>query len=367
LSTDAAIAGTALDPGVWSGKRRTRRVRLVIPVACRGVGSEIYPGRTVDMSRGGMLVGLAFAAIRTVSDPTSLIELTNCVSSLFPHGIDVEFFGRQFRVKAHVVRLVLDLRAPYPLLLGCHFDPMLSESECIALGVPISQDETRPDGPKLADATNDLGAPGARRDVPTPVVTVSPAPAAASEAPPTAATPSSAPATPAEIPAAPVAPTFRLEVRPSPFAPSPAPESPPAVPPAPVTPPIRLELPPTPVAPTPAPVTSPEAPSAPAAPSFMAGRTIAAHLFPAWSQIGTRYSGRLASIHVKDAVVILTAPAGETDAVGWAAGLGSKARVTLLKSGALIGDLRARVTRIDAAGPNEAKLTLALASPFKSL
>lgn len=304
MKSEGAIAGTDLDPGLWSGKRRSRRVPLALGVACRGVGREVYPGRTVDVSRGGMLLGLTFAAFRSVVNASSIVELTSCVMSLFPRGIDVEFLGRDLRAKAHVVRVVLDLKAAYPLLVGCRFEPILGESECAALGVPISIDETAADGPRIADASNDLVPLGA-------APAGGPAPATSAQTPPqiptTTATPESTPA------------------------------------------------------PLPTPAGGAAGLSAGVAAS---GRAIAVHLFPAWSQLGARCSGRLVTVAGQDAVVLLTAPAGEADGVGWACGLGARVRATLLDAGAVVGDVRARVVRIDAAGPGEARVTLALARPL---
>ena len=280
------VAGTELDPGLWSGKRKTRRVRRALNVSCKGTGREIYPGRTLDISRGGMLLGLTCAAFRSVVNASSIVELTGCVASLFPHGIDVEFLGGSLRVKAQVVRVVLDLKAAYPLLVGCRFEPPLTEPDCAALGIPISQDETRPDGPKLAEESNDIVVPAAS-GAPLPVA------GAAAALPVPVAVPVAAP-----------------------------PEPPPSC----------------------------------------GGRVIVAHLFAASAQGGgARFSGHLSSTEGKDAVVLLTAPAGEADAVGWAAGLGMDVRATLLEGGAMVGELRGKVRRLDPASTNQVRVTLLLA------
>ena len=285
----SAVAGTDLDPGLWSGKRKTRRVRHALNVSCKGTGREVYPGRTLDISRGGMLLGLTCAAFRSVVNASSIVELTGCVASLFPHGIDVDFLGGSLRVKALVVRVVLDLKAAYPLLVGCRFEPLLTEVECAALGIPISQDETRPDGPKLAEESNDIVAPAANGTAPR------------------------------------------------------------AAAPAPVVP---------------APAVAP-APAKPEPPPTCGGRVIVAHLFAASAQGGgARFSGHLSSAEGKDAVVLLTAPAGEADAVGWAAGLGMDVRATLLEGGAMMGELRGKVRRLDPASTNQVRLTLLLAKAF---
>src|SRR5436190_13970441 len=151
MSIDQPVAGTDLDPGLFSGKRRTRRVKRDLPVECTGVGGHVYGGRTTDISRGGMLLGLGCAAFRPATDPSSLMALTLCVSSQFPKGIEVTFGDGAVQAHAEVVRVVMDANAAYPLLVGCRFDPMLDEGQCRLLGVVWDADETAPNSPKYAD------------------------------------------------------------------------------------------------------------------------------------------------------------------------------------------------------------------------
>ena len=316
MKSDGAIAGTDLDPGLWSGKRRTRRVRRVLTVTCKGVKPDAYSGRTLDVSRGGMLLGLPCAFFRCVTDASSLVELTACVSSEFPNGIEATFLGGSVRARAEVVRVVLDGKSSaYPLLVGCRFEPVLTELECAALGIPISVDETNPDGPKLAEESND--------HVPAPELRAVAAKALEAVEPPPR---------PVVGPAARPAPQRkRVEVGAAP------PKAHPAAPPLPL---VETRL---------------------GSPTRPPSTSLNAHLFSVAPAGGPRFSGPVASLDRLDATVLLTAPAGESDPVGWAAGLGMEVRAILLEDGAMRGEVRARVRRLDPTGQGQVRVTLLLA------
>ncbi|MCC7139171.1 MAG: PilZ domain-containing protein [Planctomycetes bacterium] len=143
MTLDIPVAGTALDPGLWSGKRRSPRKRRTLTVECRGHDGSCSTGHTVDVSRGGMLLALVDGDLRAPSNPAELVAFASELASRFPDGIDVGFGGGAVVTKATVVRLVASPAAASPILLGCRFDPELTDSDCRLLGIELDGDETR--------------------------------------------------------------------------------------------------------------------------------------------------------------------------------------------------------------------------------
>jgi hypothetical protein len=130
-----------------SGKRRSRRIPRQLDVRLIGAKGEKYRARTIDISRGGMLVELtdpAFTDANGLDHGQRLAEIANLITSEFADGVKVQFGTVRVKPKAHVVRLVTRI-SDMAFLLGCRFNPDLRESECWLLGLDPSMDETQVD------------------------------------------------------------------------------------------------------------------------------------------------------------------------------------------------------------------------------
>lgn len=161
---DVPVAGTALDPGLWSGKRRSPRKRRTLSVEVGEAGGTVYEARTVDVSRGGMLLEFVDAKLAAPSDPGQLIAFATRLTTMFPTGMDISFGSGAVRTRAHVVRLVSGGSATAPILLGCAFYAPLPVTDCRLLGIGLEGDES--EGPAAGPpvAGEQAGVEGTRGD-----------------------------------------------------------------------------------------------------------------------------------------------------------------------------------------------------------
>jgi hypothetical protein len=130
-----------------SGKRRSQRIPRQIDARLIGTKGEKYRARTIDLSRGGMLVELtdpAFLETAAEDHGQRFAAIANLMSTQFADGMKVHFGSVRIRSKAQVVRLVTRI-SDMAFLLGCRFVPDLTDSECWQLGLDVALDETQVD------------------------------------------------------------------------------------------------------------------------------------------------------------------------------------------------------------------------------
>ena len=309
------------DQRILSGKRRAPRRRRSVAVECVGPAGRSYAGRTIDISRGGMLLEITDQEFQQTGDSQDLIPFAARVAMQFPQGMDVTFGDGALRVHAKVVRIASRPGKPPIMLLGCQFEPELSDLDCRLLGVDAGLDETAQPVGALNDeaALASNGAPAARPAEAPPVP---------SETEPLL----HADAAPAEEPAA--APAAEGAVAPS-------------VDDRDVSAWSRARA-PSPGSRQPSPSTwAPEG-------------AVLVHLFPTNAPLhGPRFVGRLDDVRVRTAVVELPAPADEGDPASWAAALGASLRAVCIRDGRVLWETRARVTHVGASEtPGWARATL---------
>jgi hypothetical protein len=131
-----------IDHLLLSGKRRAPRQRHTVPVKCIGPSGKWYVGRTVDLSRGGMLLEITDEDFLPIGASSDLLPFAARVAMQFPRGLDANFGDGAVQVHANVVRLVAKAGGPGPVLLGCKFEPALSDFDCGLLGITTGTDET---------------------------------------------------------------------------------------------------------------------------------------------------------------------------------------------------------------------------------
>jgi len=362
VTEDVPVAGTPLDPGLFSGKRSAPRKRRTLVVDAKGPSGQVFAGKTVDVSRGGMLLELTDPAFRSVSAHSDLVGFASRIATTFPTGMDVSFGEGAVRARAHVVR-VLAGGAASTLLLGCRFEPPLEILDCRLLGVeaggneidkgpsPVTtwqaaEEEERALVQALLTGRDELLNFIQNEDRPWDgggrggITTV---------LPPDVSTRVAHPAAPS---------------RPKPVV-VPEIEAPRARPPAVED---RGALPRTPVAPPPPPAvvgipdqalrdlkgasqTKGPALGSPPSPVWASPGTVVTHLFPtAPSFVGPRFTGRAIELRTRGIIVDLLAPAGEASPLDWAANLGTEVRAVFLREGRVLWEAKARVQRLMAAG-----------------
>jgi hypothetical protein len=127
-----------------TGKRRSPRTPRQIETILEGASGDEFHGRTIDVSRGGMLVELvdpAFNEVGSGDGAMRFVSLAARISSEFSEGMRVRLGDSRYR-KAEVVRLVTRIQ-DMAFLLGCRFTPELTTKECRLLGVEPQGDETQ--------------------------------------------------------------------------------------------------------------------------------------------------------------------------------------------------------------------------------
>jgi hypothetical protein len=269
----------------------------------------VYAARTVDVSRGGMLLEFIDDRLRAPSDPAELIGFATRLMTMFPSGMDVNFGSGAVHTRAQVVRLVSSGSTASPILLGCHFDKPLEVVDCRLLGLELEGDGT-PTTP--APAPEGDGAPGSLSGLrgPKDELLVFLRDGSRSWDGGTADT---------AVPAAAVeglsdddlAMVNRRRPAVSPIA------------------------------------------GSPMSPPWADGGEVVAHLFPCASPVlGPRYRARVVSLGSRSVVVDLPVPEGEADPFGWAAGLGADARIVCLADGCVLWEALVEVHRFEI-GPDE--------------
>lgn len=301
---DIPVAGTPLDPGLFSGKRRSPRRRRTLIVDIGEPGGTHYEARTVDVSRGGMLLEFVDDKLKAPSDPAELVGFATRLMMMFPTGMETTFGSGAVKTHAVVVRLVSSASTASPILLGCRFDTPLTDVDCRLLGLDLDGDETEPEpaagAPReegfddlmgfLKDASRSWDFDLDDDDAPPATTTLSDDDLAhvgrrAAASRPSLGTPMSPPwAEPGEV----------------------------------VT-----------------------------------------HLFPTGAAVfGPRYRGRLVHAESGLALVDLPLPPDEQDPFGWAAGLGATVRLVALCDGRVLWEAMATVTRFDVAPDEHVRTSL---------
>src|SRR5688500_1390748 len=119
----------------FSGKRKAVRRQRSLTIECRGT-LGLFEARTVDLSRGGMLIEVTDPAVVSPSANGGVLPFAERLLARFPEDMEVVFGHGALSVRATVVRLETRAvgRAP-GLLLGCRFLKPLTEADCAALGL----------------------------------------------------------------------------------------------------------------------------------------------------------------------------------------------------------------------------------------
>lgn len=128
---------------LW-GKRHGMREPLEIDVVCVGTGTTLH-ARTIDLSRGGMLVEVHDADVPPVG-AGELVPLAFLVAVAFRGGMKA-VLGPDVSVRAEIVRVTTSPVDRGFLRLGCRFRRRLSPRQCRQLGIDASDE---------ADAALDL-------------------------------------------------------------------------------------------------------------------------------------------------------------------------------------------------------------------
>jgi hypothetical protein len=118
----------------FAGHRRGSRHRRVVPVTCAG-SSGRYEGRTLELSRTGVVVEMRDARFFETRADASLIAFSTRVADEFSVGMRIGFSVPHLSLAARVVRT---MRHPTTssLLIGCEFVAALTDAQCRMLGLP---------------------------------------------------------------------------------------------------------------------------------------------------------------------------------------------------------------------------------------
>ena len=379
MSPDAGLPDSHGDAVANESRRGAKRKRRILMIQCRGAGGLHLDARTLDVSRGGMLVELTDAAIvgAKPTDGPRPADISHRVSArgadvfaLFPDGIDVSFGEGAVLAHAKIVRYVSDPDRPEAVLLGCRFAPALSPVDCTLLGVEFDTDEDakvneasatpRPDGLiRLIDAPNRSWAERATPADATPIVRK---PLPKIRVGGRIAIPSSA----APAPCAAPAPVLDRTGKPS----------------LPTSNRSTIVVPPRAwrgAAPSPAGeglsdedlrsmgsarAAAPIAAVPGRAGDWVGSGRVTVYLFPSMAgALGPRYHGRLALFEDSHLVVDMPLPADETDPVGHAAGLGGQVRAVFVRDGRVLGESSCRLVRIDPLSEGPVRVAFVASEP----
>ena len=371
MTSDASNHGTPDDQRLLSGKRRAARKRRSVAVKCIGPAGKCFAGRTVDISRGGMLLDITDPEFQPLEESSDLIPFAARVATQFPDGMDVNFGDGAVQVHADVVRLVSKPGKTVGTLLGCKFHPPLTEFDCRLLGVDAGLDET----PAPATAiTKDVGHETAKAPVKREAAaSAAPAPLLrgndelraligvdlnkwqedADEGPVAKAkiTTMSRDAMGGSEMAALAKPTASKPEKP---APAPKPSSAPKIDETDIAAMKKSKPPP--------------GSRQPALSTWAGEGSVVVHLFPANAPLhGPRFMGKLVNLRVRTALVEMPVPADESDPAAWAAALGVSARMVAMHDGRVLWETHARVMHLcaaDTAGWARATLLAVKAPPL---
>ena len=338
MSSDARKHETPDGQRILSGKRRAPRRNRSVAVKCLGPSGRSFTGRTVDISRGGVLIEITDPDFQPFSESSEILPFAARVAFNFPHGMDVNFGDGAVQKHANIVRLISKPGRATGMLLGCKFNPVLSDFDCRLLGIDPGSDETTAPAAPISPEY-----PASR--APAPVATVEAAQGSpAAPATPTASAPE--PWTDGARPKQASEPRiytlgrngegFQKQAAP---AAAKAPKS------------ARA-----PRADEPAVPTMNRADGLvpgsrqPTLSTWAADGTVVVHMFPANAPLhGPRFMGRLTNVRVRTALVEMPAPEDENDAGAWAAALGVTVRVVCIRDGRVLWETRARVMHVCAA------------------
>ncbi len=302
---DIPVAGTPLDPGLFSGKRRSPRRRRTLIVDIGEPGGTHYEARTVDVSRGGMLLEFVDDKLKAPSDPAELVGFATRLMMMFPTGMETTFGSGAVKTHAAVVRLVSSASTASPILLGCRFDTPLTDVDCRLLGLDLDGDETE-DEP-AANAAPEEGFDdlmGFLKD-------------ASRSWDLDLDEPDDAPGTATTLSDDDLAHVGRRAAA------------------------TRPAL------------------GTPMSPPWAEPGEVVTHLFPTGAPVfGPRYRGRLVHAESGLALVDLPLPPDEQDPFGWAAGLGATVRLVALCDGRVLWEAMATVTRFDVAPDEHVRTSL---------
>ncbi len=352
MAAESKRADPSLEQTSFAGKRRALRKRRTLSIECRGPGGLRVEARTVDVSRGGMLIEITDSDAFSTDRSAPFAGRAQEIEALFPAGIDVSFGEGAVLAFAHIIRHVVDVDRPELALLGCRFAPELSPVDCRLLGIEFESSEAV--GPDPADAASASAA--TRREGDDLVAFIS-TPGRVWSAPegPTDSSPVAASTKPPSIGAKLVyAPKSRsTEV----LVPKPAAAV--SVPSAdPIANPLAAAI------ATPAPSAegltdddlrrmgrdrrkAPASAVTGKASDWAGAGRVAVYLFPSMAgALAPRYHGRLEGFDDRHVVVDLPVPSSDSDAVGHGAGLGETVRAVFVRDGHVLGESNCRVTRL---------------------
>lgn len=309
MAEDRTVTREMLETDLFSGKRRSPRKRRTLIVEIGEPGGTRYEARTVDVSRGGMLLEFVDDKLRAPSDPAELVGFATRLITMFPTGLATTFGSGAVRTHATVVRLVSSASTASPILLGCRFDSPLTDVDCRLLGLDLEGDETSGAAPTSAAAAADEGFDGLLGFLQDPSRSLD----------------------------------FDLA--------DPMANEPVVLPPSVTDDDVAL--------------LGRRAAAArpclgtPMSPPWAEPGEIVAHLFPVGAPVfGPRYRGRL--VHAEPGLVWvdLPLPPDESDPFGWAAGVGASVRVVALCDGCVLWETLAAVTRFDVTPDDHVRATV---------
>lgn len=375
MSTATPPPEKPIDHILLSGKRRAPRQRHTVAVKCIGPSGKWYAGRTIDVSRGGMLLEITDEEFLPIGASSDLLPFAARVAMQFPRGLDANFGDGAVQVHANVVRLVAKAGGPGPVLLGCKFDVALADFDCGLLGIDPGVDETSPVGKDTASGPL-RGVVPAKRE-PAPVVRRAPDALPAADEIDEPALVGAGETTSARLLRG------RDELRmligaeeerwQAEAGDGPAPKArivtftrggPVAEPEAEVTPPrsARMRpLPPPPARPTGSgpgrldetdvaaskPLAPEPASRQPATATWASTETVVAYAFPQGAPLfGPRYLGVVVDVRARSATVDMPLPVHEKDPMDFLAGLGSYVRLVCLRDGRVLWETPARVAHL---------------------
>ncbi len=146
-------------PDHLSGKRRWMRQPIVIEAVCVGAGATVR-GKTIDVSRGGMLFEAHDGDIPPVGDG-DLVPLAFLVAAVFAQGMKAKL-GPKVSVLADVIRVTTSPLDRNFLRLGCQFRTPLTRRQCAKLRIDESDvpDPSLDLGPQSLDGMEDSAEAG---------------------------------------------------------------------------------------------------------------------------------------------------------------------------------------------------------------
>jgi len=140
-----------------SGKRRTPRRAISLPVRLRGAHGE-FVAVTFDVSKDGALLQMQDSELTgTGHGPLDAAEQFALTERHFRESFDIEFIDARVVVEAQLMRLSLGTNGTGTLGLGCRFVHPLGPKRLRAIGLLESDTDDEPQGDwEVAIALHDL-------------------------------------------------------------------------------------------------------------------------------------------------------------------------------------------------------------------